>query len=129
MTLDPFLRRLLSLMVALSIVVAATPLLPANAASDCNHMSISTSVSMAMDMKMDMKPGPAKSQKNQTTPNRPCNDCPNCLGGAGCAVAASDQRSPTSLPDVGTGDANWIIRLGGPPIAHKPALPPPIVRV
>jgi hypothetical protein len=126
MTLGLYPRRLLSTLVALAVLMIATPLLPAKAASDCDHMSMSAS--MAMDMKMDMKPAPATSQKSPMKPGLPCNDGLNCLGSAGCCTASSDQVAVATLPDVGWADAHWAGQSDGPSIAYKPALPPPILR-
>lgn len=108
------LRRLLAAMMAVAILAMGTPILPASAATDCNHMA------------MDMKSAP--SHKMPAKPGLPCNDGLNCLGGAGCAAPTLDQLSIASLPGIAILDANWASLLGGPGIAHKPALPPPIVR-
>lgn len=120
MNLGP-LRRLLAVMMAVAILVAGAPMLPASAAMDCGDMAMDMTMPMAMDMKNP------SSQKMPVKPVLPCNDGFNCLGGAGCAAPAFDYLSAASLPKIATLDANWASRLGRPGIAHKPALPPPIV--
>jgi hypothetical protein len=107
---------------AVAILVIASPLLPANAASDCDHMSMS-SMPMAMDKAMDMKAPLQKAPK----PDLPCNDGMSCFGSAGCCAPAIDQASLVSLPKMEIADAHWTSQLAGPDVARKPALPPPIV--
>lgn len=119
-------RRLLSLVLAMAVLMVIAPLLPARAASDCDHMSMSAA--MAMDMKMDMRSQPAKSENKPTKPGLPCGDGLNCLGSAGCCAQAIDQVSVVSLPNMAVADTDWTSRRAGPGIAHKPALPPPIAR-
>jgi hypothetical protein len=117
MTLASLRRRTFAVMMAIAILIVGAPMLPASAAADCDHMAVS---SMAMDMKS------APSQEMPAKPGLPCTDNLTCLGGAGCAAPSFDQLSVASLPSIATADANWSSRLGGPSIAYKPALPPPI---
>lgn len=112
-------RRLFAVLMAVAILAVGAPVLPARAATDCERMAMA--VSMAMDMKSSPRPAPEKS-------NRPCNDGLNCLGAAGCAAPSAAQVSVTHSPAIATADANWPSRFGGPSVAHKPALPPPIAR-
>ena len=120
MTFGSF-RRALAVMMAIAILIVGAPLLPANAAMDCGQMA------MAESMAMDMKSAPA--HQMPTKQGLPCNDGLNCLGGAGCAAPSLDRVSIASLPAIATADQSWTNQLGGPSVAYKPALPPPIIRV
>jgi hypothetical protein len=111
-------RRIFAAMMAIAILIVGAPLLPANAAMDCGQMA------MADSMAMDMKSAPTHQMPAKQ--GLPCNDGLSCLGGAGCAAPVIDLLSVVSLPGIATADANWVSRLGGPSIAYKPALPPPI---
>jgi hypothetical protein len=112
-------RRVFAVVMAIAILIVGAPMLPANAAMDCGQMA------MANSMAMDMKSAPTHQMPAKQ--GLPCNDGLNCLGGAGCAAPVIDQPAVVFSPGIATADANWINRLGGPSIAYKPALPPPIV--
>ena len=122
MILGSLRRRLTALLMAFAILVVGAPMLPANAATDCDHMAMVMAGSMQMTM--DMKSTPAKSQQTPAKPGLPCNDNLSCLGGAGCAAPSADQVA-VALPRITTADANWSALLAGPSISYKPAVPPP----
>jgi hypothetical protein len=108
---------------ALAIILVGAPILPANAATNCDQMAMA--MAAPMQMKMDMKSGLAKSQQTPAKPSLPCNDNLTCLGGAGCVTPSADHLSVASLPRITTADANWTGQLAGPSVAYKPAVPPP----
>ena len=119
MTFGSFRRRYFAVMMAIAILIVGAPFLPANAAMDCGQMA--TTDSMTMDMKS------TPSHQIPAKPGLPCNDGLNCLGAAGCAAPVLDQPSIVSSLGITVADATWTHRLGGPSVAYKPALPPPIL--
>jgi hypothetical protein len=123
MTLGSLRRRLTAILMAFAILLVGAPMLPANAATDCDHMAMTTSSSAQITM--DVKSTPAKSHEMPGKSGLPCSDNLSCLGGAGCAAPSMDQVSVVSLPRIAMADANWASQPSGSSVAYEPPVPPP----
>lgn len=119
-----FRRRLTAVLMAIAILLAGAPMVPAMA-GECDHMAMSSMTPGPMAMKS----APAKPRQMPQKPGLPCNNNLSCLGSAGCAALAIDQAAVVLLPRMDSSDTGWPSRIGDPGIAHKPALPPPIAQV
>ena len=118
MLLGSLRRPITAVLMAVAIFLVGMPIVPTNAAPDCDQM---------VSMEMDVKSAPVKSHHTPSKSGLLCNDNISCLGGAGCASSSVSHGSVVSLPRMTTTDANWSSQHSGPSITYKPALPPPRV--